>query len=375
MSEPYRVPFIRPVFPTAAELSEDFERIAAANWYTNFGPEERGFARAVGEYVGGGRTAVTFSNATVGLIGALMASLGRGDGTRYVLVPSFTFAAGVHSIQWCGYKPLFIDIEAGSLQPSEPAARAAVGSHGAAIAGILLCNTFGIGNLQIDTWEHLAQEAGLPLIIDSAAGFGSEYAPGRRVGTAGACEVFSFHATKPFAIGEGGAVVTADEDLAARLRSFTNFGFDGASGAVAPGLNGKLQELSAAIGLRQLGRLDAALASRQRTMRRYADQLAGLVEFPWNLAASSVCFASALFPTPEHRDRARTALTAAGVEVRAYYSPPVHRQPQFESEEQWGSLAETVRAGSGILSLPVHEAMSEAHEDVIVDTIVGVMTE
>ena len=367
---PFDIPFIRPRFPDSAIIGHDFDEIVASNWYTNFGPRERRFSAAIADYVGEGFHAVTFSNATLGLMAVLQATLGRGDGTRYVLVPSFTFAAGPEAIEWADFRPLFIDVDPESLQPSLHDARAAVAAH--EVVGILLCNTFGIGNPAIAEWEAFADEHGLPLVVDSAAGFGSRYPRGDRVGTAGIAEVFSFHATKPFAIGEGGAVVTRDEALAAELASFQNFGFREGRGAFSLGLNGKLQEINAAIGLRQLEQFDDALGRRQGVLESYRSKLAHLpIRFPTAIELSSVCFATVLLEDKAARDGALERLTAASVEARTYYSPAVHRHPYFASAARANDLTVTDVVIDTVLSLPVYEIMDTATIDRIVAAIAG----
>lgn len=200
---PAEIPFIRPSFPVPAELAEDFEAIVLANWYTNFGPKEREFARALGDYLGRDLLVATLANGTVALIAALEVSLGPGMRDRYLLMPSFTFVAVAQAAQWTGYRPWFIDIDPETWQPSIASARAVLEASRQQVAGILLPNVFGVGNPDIEAWEKLAAEWELPLVIDSAAGFGSAYSDGTRVGGRGTCEIFSFHATKPFAVGEG----------------------------------------------------------------------------------------------------------------------------------------------------------------------------
>ena len=364
----FRVPFIRPVFPGPEVISSDFSAIVESNWFTNFGPREREFASQVGAYVAPGMHAALFSNATVALMASLEAAYGPGDSTRYILVPSFTFAAGPEAIEWAGYRPLLIDLEEETLQPSTESARRALEQYGDDVAGILLCNTFGIGNPRIREWEELARTAELPLVIDSAAGFGSLYSEERRVGTAGLCEVFSFHATKPFAIGEGGAVVSSDADFVERLRSFSNFGFTGRDGARRRGLNGKLQEFNAAIGLRQLETFDSALDSRRATLETFRSELpADLVRFPLGIELSSVCFSSVVVRSGAERDALLSALIDAGIEARAYYSPAVHRQPYFAQARRVDDLAATEAIGATVLSIPVHQNMADEDVRLVLD--------
>lgn len=354
----FEIPFIRPAFPDPALIGNDFAEIVASNWYTNFGPREREFATALGDHLGHGLTVVTFSSATTALVGALQAILGLGDRSRQVLVPSFTFAAGPAAIEWSGFCPLFVDIDENSLQPSILDARVAFDNAENDIAAILLCNTFGIGNAAITEWEQLAAERGVPLVIDSAAGFGSQYADGSPVGRAGDCEVFSFHATKPFAIGEGGAIATRRPDLAEKLTAFQNFGFKANVGAVMLGLNGKLQEINAAIGLRQLEGFREAVASRRATLLQYREALDEVARFPDGIEKSSVCFASIVLPSQTERDARLQSLADADVEARAYYAPPVHVQPQFANAPRSSSLTVTESVSNRILSLPVHPHMA-----------------
>ncbi|WP_104082401.1 DegT/DnrJ/EryC1/StrS aminotransferase family protein [Cryobacterium sp. Y11] len=371
----YDVPFIRPVLPSAEEITSDVKEIIAANWFTNFGPKERQFATGIGNYVGQGLHAVTFASATLGLMAAMRVFIRpTSHERRFVIVPSFTFAAGPAAIRWAGLEPLFIDIDPESLQPSLEAARGAITKYGTRIGGILLCNTFGIGNPAIREWETLAKVENLPLIIDSAAGFGSTYADGSMVGSAGTCEVFSFHATKPFAIGEGGAVVCRDESFAQELRAFTNFGFSAGQGASMLGLNGKLQEISASIGLRQLDKFDAALRDRRRTFRKFEAELpSDVFRFPPGMAESSLCFASAVLPNHELREAALARLERDGIEARAYYAPAVHVQPYFSSAPRMDDLTHTLKVTSTILSIPLHQSMRPHAVQSIITALTGKM--
>ena len=355
-----RIPFIRPIFPESSVVAQDFDAIVASGRFSNFGPREREFTAMVAAYVGPEYSAVSFANATLALIACIEATLGQGDGTRSILVASFTFAAGPEATQWAGYRPFFIDIEAIGLQPSLSEAKAIVADDEVDVAAILLTNSFGIGNPAIDAWCAWGEEHGLPVIIDSAAGFGSLYADGSRVGGRGVAEIFSFHATKPFAIGEGGAVVTRDGVLASRLASLANFGFGSDGKVLARGFNAKLTEFAAAIGIRQFERFDGELESRRRTMSRYAAELAssGYVS-PANIQNSAVCFGSLVAPSAEARHRALLALDELSVDARCYYAPPLHRHPYFDGVGRRGALPVTEDICARVVSVPVHPHMDD----------------
>lgn len=369
------IPFIRPSFPAAEDLAADVKAISDANWYTNFGPMERQFSAVLAGYVGRGVTASTCSNGTIGLLAAVHAVLGQGDGSRFLLLPSFTFVATAQAAQWCGYRPLFCDLDPTTIQPSVEDAASLIEAHGQRVAGILVCNTFGVGNSQIGQWEALAESHGLPLLIDSAAGFGSDYVDGEPVGARGACEIFSFHATKPMGIGEGGAVLSRSPRIVEAVHEFQNFGFTDGRDSTHLGLNGKLSEFHAAVGLRQLESLDARIASRRRVLARYASALESLgLDFQDNADRSSVCFAGAVCRSSDHKVAVLASLRANGVQARDYYNPPVHRQTHYaQNPEIWASseLAVTLDVCARIVSLPVHDFMPDADVDRVVLAISG----
>lgn len=359
---PSEIPFIRPSFPGPAELAGDFAEIVEANWYTNFGPKEQQFARALAEYLGPNLHVATFANGTLALIAALDATVGQGMRDRYLLMPSFTFIAVAQAALWTGYRPWFIDIDANTWQPSVPSARAILQKSRDRVAGILLPNAFGVGNPDIEVWEDLASEWELPLVIDSAAGFGSVYEDGERVGGRGACEIFSLHATKPFAVGEGGALASRDPRLVQQAYQFQNFGFTPRRECTGLGMNGKLQELNAAIGLRQLVELDSRLASRRKVFECYRTELTSFnIQFQVNAEASSLQCGSACCTSAEHKAAVLASLRDHVIQARDYYNPPLHLHPYFLANPQLIDLADlstTEDVCSRIISLPIHDDMA-----------------
>ncbi|CAM3035047.1 DegT/DnrJ/EryC1/StrS family aminotransferase [Mycobacterium intermedium] len=355
------IPFIRPSFPGPAELAEDFAEISRANWYTNFGPKERQFARAMGDYLGPDLHVATLANGTMALIAALHTTFGAGTRDRYLLMPSFTFVGVAQAALWTGYRPWFVDIDPNTWQPSAACARAVLERSRDQIAGIVLANVFGVGNPDIGVWEDLAAEWELPIVVDSAAAFGSSYGAGERVGGRGACEIFSLHATKPFAVGEGGALVSRDRRLVERAYNFQNFGFGRSGESAQLGMNGKLQEISAAIGLRQLVGLDQRLASRRKVLESYQAGLSGLgVRFQVNAEASSLCFASVCCTSAAHKAAVLASLRRHAIQARDYYNPPQHRHSYFVNNAELvesTDLTVTDDICSRIVSLPVHDHM------------------
>lgn len=355
----YNVPFIKPTFPSAEELIKDYQEIVAKNWFTNFGPFEQEFRRQISGYLGDGISTCTVSNATAGLEIAIrqlfLPSKGRGE----VIMPSFTFAAGVDVVLGQGYVPVLIDID-DNWQPDFDQASAYLASSHSKVSGILLGNSFGVGNPRIALWEDLAKTYSIPLVIDSAAGFGSLYVDGSKLGTKGDCEVFSFHATKPFEIGEGGAISSLDGRFIASCKDATNFGFSERRKAERIGTNAKLQELCAAIGLHQLRGYEQRLKARRRSLAFYKKELAHVdLTFQVNDENSTVPFVCVAFRTAEKANQVIRDMLSNGIEAKQYYDP-VHYQPIMQQVKyKQLSLGRTEELASRIVALPLHDRMEK----------------
>lgn len=358
----YKVPFIKPNFPSVDEIAIDYAKILSNNRFTNFGPFERNFAKEIGAYIGEGYYAATFSSATAGLIASIITVLGKGDGTKYIVIPAFTFPAGADAILLCGYQPIFVDIENSGFHMDINSAEALLNDqkYSGKIGGILFCNAFGVGTTNIEAWETLSKKTDVPLIIDSAAGFGSLYSETRKVGSAGICEVFSFHATKPFAIGEGGAVVSKNEELIKSVQAVQNFGFDQKRNTTQLGLNGKLQEINAAIGLRQFQNFNKRLQNRKTVFKKYATELnRERFRVQQNAENASLCFAAVVVKKADDRDKYLSMLQKAGIDAKTYYNPSLHKQEYFMSYKSYSPLYNTDLIDASVLSLPIHDNMKQ----------------
>jgi dTDP-4-amino-4,6-dideoxygalactose transaminase len=276
----------------------------------------------------------------------------------HILVASFTFAAGPLCILRLGRTPIFLDIDATSWQPSIADARQYLAYHHHSVAAILLTTTFGVANDRVQDWEKLAVDYGLPLIIDSAAGFGSTEPTGTPLGRHGDCEVFSLHATKTLGIGEGGIVTSRSDELIDYINQLKNFGFGPDRTSIAIGMNAKLPELSCAIASRQLASLSDRISARQHLLSSYAKELIPLgFTFQPNANSSAVAFVSTLSPDKDTRNAVIRYLRDDHIEVRTYYNPPVHRQPLFAHSKTVGELPVTKDFSDRIISLPTRSNM------------------
>lgn len=370
--EPIR--FQHPQIPDAADIERHFALARDTRWFSNEGPCHRRLTHALAQFLGRTPQVVLTANATVGLMLTLRALLGEQPHGRLVAVPSFTFPATVQAIRWNGLEPLWVDVEQRGWHLDPQALGDALATHRTGVAAVLACSTFGTApsRLQSTTWRELCLRAKIPLIVDSAPGFGSRDEDGGHLGTQGDAEIFSFHATKPFAIGEGGAIATANVELARRLAEMTNFGFD-SSRAVGDGfaLNAKLSEIHAAIGLAVLERFDCVLEARRTRAEKMRTELepAGY-RFQAGSRNSAWQFVPVLAPSADVRERVLRHSARRTIEIRSYHSP-LHRMPAFASHPSHGELTTTDDLAGRSLSLPLANDMS----DQAIERIVALMLE
>jgi dTDP-4-amino-4,6-dideoxygalactose transaminase len=271
-------------------------------------------------------------------------------------VPSFTFVASVDAVVWAGFTPVFLDVDPEDWHVST-ASMARLADLGADLAGVLQCSTFGAAPSAARRrgLGEVAADLGVPVVVDSAAGFGSEDEDGRRLGDQGTAEVFSFHATKPFAIGEGGLVTSSSADVLQSVAQLSNFGFDRERAVRGPvGINAKMPELSAAVGLAVLATFDDVLAHRRAAAAWLRDELsASDVAFQQGSATSTHQFVPIALSTPEARDRLLAAAGPAGIELRVYFEPPMHRLAPFANLPRVDELDATEHLSRRIVGLPM----------------------
>ena len=288
---------------------------------------------------------------------------------------SFTYVASVSAILWAGLTRVFVDVDSDHWHVTPSAFAAAIESRGPRLACAMPCSTFGVAppvGTRKACGEQLAQRAGLPLVVDSAAGFGSLDEHGQALGRQGDAEVFSFHATKPFAVGGRKDVVTRRQDLADRMRSLINFGLGGSRTlAGPPGLNAKLSEAPAAIALAVLDRYDQILVARQGRARMLIASLApGGFAFQRNSDRSTWQFVPTLAPSASARDEILERAVQIGVELRTYHQP-LHSVEPLRNYPVVGSLEVTEDLGSRIVSLPMANSLDERSIELISAATLG----
>lgn len=357
----HRVPLLRPDMPPAAALWPYLQRMDQAGWYTNFGPLVGEFEERVGDSLAGAddgavvRVATTSSGTAA--LELAMAALALRPGTR-VLVPAFNFPAAATAARRLGHEPVLCDVDAATWILSPEIARAVCSRFD--IGLVIPVATFG-RPLAVDAWDAFTAETDIPVLIDAAAAF-DEQRIGRRTTVA-----FSFHATKPFGIGEGGLVATGSERVAQRVRRLSNFGFLDGVVRESGGGNGKLSEYHAAVGLAQLERWAEIKQRRRRLALQYAQELAFLggrvcLQQGWGRfgpANLTVALGESAVP-----DDMSGKLDAAGVETRRWYCPALTEHPAFRRLPRASLHEDRLPVCEALcqctLGLPFHSCMTAA---------------
>lgn len=316
----------RPNVAGRSAFLERIDELLDRRWLTNRGPLVRELEEALRRRCEVAHC-ISVCNGTSGLQVAARALGLSGE----VIVPSFTFVATAHALEWLGIEPVFCDIDPVSytLDPKKVVERITPRTSG--IVGVHLwgrpCDTQAL--------EKIAAEHRLRLIFDAAHAFGVS-TRGRMIGSFGDCEVMSFHATKYFHTFEGGAVTTDDDDLAETLRLMSNHGFSGYDEVISLGTNAKMSELSAAMGLTMLEQLDEIVEHNRFTHEGYARRLGSmkgvkLLEYEPHGEANYqfiVCEIDAEEAGIE-RDRIVEVLHAENVLARRYFHPGCHRMKPY----------------------------------------------
>ncbi len=354
----------RPNLGDRKRLIERLNDILDRRWLSNDGPNVKLFEQRVAE-ITGVRHCVATCNGTMALALAIRALGLAGE----VIVPSFTFVATAHALAWQGITPVFCDISAGSYTIDPAAIGPLVTPR---TTGILAVHLWG-RPCDTDALAEVARAHGLTLLYDAAHALACSRG-GRMIGGFGRAEALSFHATKFVNSLEGGALVTDDGELAAEARRLRNFGFADADGVEGLGINGKMNEMSAAMGLTSLEAMDRIIAVNHRNYRCYWRLLAdipgvSLVPFDerekqnYHYVTIEIDEAAAGID----RDELMRVLHAENVLARHYFYPGCHNAEPYRTmfPDAASRLPTTERLMRRVLCLPTGETISE-------DTVAGI---
>jgi dTDP-4-amino-4,6-dideoxygalactose transaminase len=357
------VPLLAPRPPRLSRLGTALEDIEQSGMFSNFGPVNMRFeTEMIDQMFRGAGACVTVANATLGLMLAIRQAIGWRPHGRYALMPSFTFAATAQAAIWCGLTPLFCDIDRETWLPDAAAEEALLRHYGDEIAVILPNATYG-NCLDLARYDLMSRQSGIPLVIDAAAGLGSVQKNGEAFGKGSTAPlVFSMHATKCFATGEGGLIYCDNPARIAALRRMAGFGLDESRLTIMPGLNAKLSEVSALLALEKLREIDAIAQRRFALHRLYERLLPGLAFQQMTGRQSALQFVSVLLPEglAPQRDEILAALAHQGIGAGNYFSPHLAEHPFFRESCVSGGLEVTQEISRRMVSLPMSDTLTEA---------------
>ncbi|MGV8050826.1 MAG: DegT/DnrJ/EryC1/StrS family aminotransferase [Anaerolineaceae bacterium] len=367
MNEPTYV--TRPILPPLEELQPYLEQIWSTRQLTNSGPFHQEFEQALCDYLGVQHVSL-FANGTLALVTALQALRITGE----VITTPFSFVATAHSLLWNGIKPVFVDIDPETLNLDPNKIEAAITPQTTAILPVHVygrpCDT--------ECMQSIADTYGLKIIYDAAHAFGVED-EGGSVLRHGDLSILSFHATKVFTTFEGGAIVSPDAKTKKRIDYLKNFGFSDEVTVVAPGINGKMNELQAAIGLLQLKHIDKALEQRAEIDRRYRDILADIPGIrclpPADCRRRNYAY-FLIMVEPDYsfsRDELYSILRQKNIYARRYFYPLISDFPMYRAlpSAKKSNLPVASASADKVLCLPIYPGLDKVSFNNIVQAISG----
>ncbi len=361
------VPVTRPSLPPLEDLLPYLQDIWASAQLTNDGVYVRRLQEALKVYLDVPNVSLV-SNCTLGTLLAMRALGIRGE----VITSPYTFVATANAIVLAGATPVFADIDPETLNLSPRAVAEQITERTQAILAV---HSYGIP-CDVEALQAIADRRGIPLIYDAAHCFGVKVG-GRSVLDYGTCSIVSFHATKVFNTFEGGAVVSSNPQLNEAIARLANNGIVDEVTVASVGLNAKMSELRAAIGLAQLPYMSARIAKRQAIVESYLEALSGVrglrfVQPPPNVAHNGYMFPVIVEPEyPVTRDMLYETLKKNGIFARRYFYPIVPDFPPFADARSAGPEALSVarRAADSVLCLPLFPSLDPADQKRIIEIV------
>lgn len=354
---------------------EEIRKVLDSGWVSQ-GPKTKELEDRAREYLGAG-CAIPVTNCTCALHLALLClGVGKGDD---VLVADYTYPATGHSVVYCGARPVFVDIDPRTYNIDPDQIRKKITKKTKAIIPV---HTFG-QPADMDAIMDIAREHGLKVVEDGACAFGAKY-KGRFAGTIGDVGCFSFHARKGITTGEGGMVVTNDKELGEHIRKLSVFGIrsawsrEGADEFVVPefdeiGYNYKMSDITAAVGVAQLRKIDGIIRRKRELARAWDHALEGLegISKPYESPDGLHIYQSyvALLDRGLNRNRAIELLKRRSVQAQigTYAS---HVQPVYRSKDRCPVSLDIFNRA---IALPFYYTLRESDIEGMASTLKGMM--
>ncbi|MBA5238881.1 MULTISPECIES: DegT/DnrJ/EryC1/StrS family aminotransferase [Pectobacterium] len=358
-----------PLLPPLEEFTPYLEEIWQNKWLTNGGPFHQKLEQELADYLGVNYISL-FSNGTLALLTALQALRITGE----VITTPYSFVATSHTLLWNGLKPVFVDIDPVTCNLDENKIEEAITP---ATSAILPVHCYGIP-ANVDKIQSIADNYGLRIIYDAAHAFGVKK-DDMSILNHGDLSILSFHATKVFNTIEGGAIICPDEKAKKRIDYLKNFGFADELTVVAPGINGKMNEVQAAFGLLQLNYIDGALHCRKKLYQTYCERLGGisgirLISVPhnvtWNYAYCPI-FVDSNFPVD--REILYENLKKKNIYTRRYFYPLISSFPMYRGLDSamGNNLSIANNISEMVLCLPIYADLTDEEQDEVINEILS----
>ncbi len=359
----------RPNLPPLEDFMPYLQEIWASRVVTNGGPFHQQLEQALCDYLGVKHISL-FTNGTLGLVTALQALRITGE----VITTPYSFAATAHSLLWNGIKPVFVDVDPKTLNLDPAKIEAAITPSTTAILAV---HVYG-HPCDVEEIQRIADLYNLKVIYDAAHSFGVKHHSGSLLNY-GDLSVLSFHATKVFNTFEGGAIVSPDAKMKQRIDHLKNFGFVDEVTVVAPGINGKMSEFNAALGLLQLKGMEEALRQRRHVDARYRAGLADVTGIRFFREGADERYNFAYFPILVQQGYALTRdglydkLSEHNVHARRYFYPLISEFPMYRGQPSAlpANLSVATKAARDVLCLPIYPGLSDAQVDRVIDLVRG----
>ena len=355
----------QPDLPPLKTFYQYLEKIWERKWLTNNGLYHQELEKRLADFLGVDYVSL-FSNGTLALVTALQVLRVTGE----VITTPYSFVATTHALNWNGISPVFCDIEPHTMNMDPEKIESLITPKTTAILPVHIygnpCDTERI--------QNIADIYGLYVIYDACHAFDVK-TDGRSVLTHGDLSVLSFHATKIFTTMEGGAIVTDNKKLKDRIDYLKNFGFADEITVMAPGINGKMNEMQAALGLLQLERVERNIAIRKKLTLRYREALGKVPGIRFltdqthaehNFAYFPIFIDEAVFGTT--RDELYLTLKENNIYSRRYFFPLISEFPMYRGLSSAGEdkLPVATRISRQVITLPLYPSLkSEQQEKVI----------
>ncbi|WP_083745406.1 DegT/DnrJ/EryC1/StrS aminotransferase family protein [Variovorax sp. KK3] len=359
----------RPQLPLLEDLRPMLEDIWSSRVLTNGGKYHQRFEAALATHLGVQHVSL-FANATIALVTALQALRITGE----VITTPYSFVATAHSLLWNGIRPIFVDIDEESLNIDPAKIEAAITPQTTAILAV---HCYG-RPCNVEAIQKIADTYGLKLIYDAAHAFGVQDSGGSLL-RHGDLSIVSFHATKVMNTFEGGAIICPDRRSKERIDHLKNFGFVDEVTVVAPGINGKMNELQSAIGVLQLAGIGDAISARQRVSLRYQEQLSAVAGLKLLENDPAIESNYAYFPVLVERDfwcgrdELYEHLKRFNIFARRYFYPLITAFPMYRGLPSSGSanLPVATRKADQVLCLPLYPELSISDQDRVIAAVKG----